>query len=375
MAIVTRYFSTSSAGDADGTTWAKRAALLDGSGYFSSVITGFDFTSNSLLCLIGPGTYTVGQNFTSALFSVNTPTIPSPLIFHGCDSTGAQLTPPKNGWQSAEPEWDMTGVPVLSFGGSYYGTLANFFVYHINISGSRAGYILPSLMGGSWCKFSTTSSSTSGYVLSTVANPLTNCIIDASGASAFVYIAIPGTPLINCKLVGPGVSTGSGTRDGVYGTAGYDIINCTISDIGGHGVSIAAATATRRMEIINTTIANCGGSGINLANSASPITSRSGIYNCMITGCGAYGVNANSQMAAIVKDCRMRNNTSGNTPAGLGNYPDYLNIDTSAGTDANEYVDPASYDYRIKSSSHLWGKGYGAGEAPNLQRFSQRLRA
>lgn len=361
MAIVTRYFSTAAAGDGDGTSWANRAALLDGSSYYSTLITGFDFTSNSLICRIGPGTYTPLQNFTSALFSVNTPTAVSTLIFHGCDSSGNLLTPVKPSWQSAEPAWSATGIPVISFGSSYYGNLAYTIFNHLNITGSRAGYIYASLYSALWCQFSTTSSSTSGYICSTLSNGIINCVFSSEGASAFMCLVQNDGLLYNCRFIGPGSSSGSGNRDGIYSTVGYEQYRCTFIGLGGNGINIAAANATRLTKISGCTIANCGGAGINLTNSASPVTAYSGISNCMITGC-AYGVNANSQMSALVKDCRLRDNTSGNL-ANMGNWPTDLNNYVTDSDDATEYVDTATGDYRIdKAATNVWNKGYGAGD-------------
>ena len=75
MAIVTRYFSTASAGAGDGTTWANRAILFTG-GAWSTVITGFAFNgSDSMVARIGPGTYTVTVGMASGLFANPTVTV------------------------------------------------------------------------------------------------------------------------------------------------------------------------------------------------------------------------------------------------------------------------------------------------------------
>src|SRR5687767_60995 len=113
MAIVTRYFSTTGAGAADGTTWADRAELFSG-GNWSTVITGFAFNaSDALKCLIGPGTYTCSQALASGLFT-NPPTLLNPLILHGCDGSGVQLEPEAPAWTAAQPvTWD-TNLPVIA---------------------------------------------------------------------------------------------------------------------------------------------------------------------------------------------------------------------------------------------------------------------
>jgi hypothetical protein len=50
---------------------------------------------------------------------------------------------------------------------------------------------------------------------------------------------------------------------------------------------------------------------------------------------------------------------------GPANYPLTLGNDTSAGTDADEFVDAAGGDYRVKYGSTIWGKGYGVSDEPN----------
>ena len=362
MAITTRYFSTAAAGDEDGTSWANRAALLDGSGYFSSVITGFDFTSDSLICRIGPGTYAVGQIFSSALFSVSTPTAVSPLLFHGCDASGNLLAPVDPDWKSSQPAWSATGIPLIDFGG-YYSSLTYFVPSHINFTGNRSGYMFSNLYGAVWCQFFLTSSGTNAYISQPVAT-MSNCVFSAESATAYSHIVQPGADIYNCRIVGAGASSGTGDRDGIRDSVGNRQFNCTVLDIGGDGINCTATNASRRFVVLGTTIANCGGSGINMSNSASPVTAIALINNCMITGCGAYGINANSQISALVKDCRLRDNTSGNI-SGLGNFPTDFNNYTTDSDDATEYVDSAAGDYRIKNTAtDVWGKGYGAGDEP-----------
>lgn len=363
MAITTRYFSTSAAGDADGTSWANRAALLDGSGYWSTVLTGFDFTNDTLVCRIGPGTYDVLQSLTSVLFSV-APNAIGYLYFHGCDSSGNLLTPVDPDWKSTQPAWSTTGIPLINFGASY-STLASFTPMHINFTGSRNGYLFTALSGPQYCQFFTTSSGTNGYTASLSGLPAKNCVFSAEGATAYSNVVTAGSsPLINCRIIGPGASVGTGTRHGIVDTVGYRQINCTVVGVGGCGIHSSATSAARQFIVDGCTIANCGGSGIYLSNTASPVTATSQVSGCMITGCGEYGITADNKISVTVKDCRLRDNTSGNL-YGLGNYPTDLNHYTTDSDDATEYVDAANGDYRIKNTAtNVWNKGYGAGDEP-----------
>src|SRR5688572_9346902 len=113
MAVVVKYFSTTGAGAADGTTWTDRAALFS-AGNWATQITGFAFNgTDSLKCLIGPGTYTCSQALASGLFA-NAPSVANPLILHACDGSGVQLAIPEPEWTSDQPvTWDTT-LPVIA---------------------------------------------------------------------------------------------------------------------------------------------------------------------------------------------------------------------------------------------------------------------
>ena len=97
---------------------------------------------------------------------------------------------------------------------------------------------------------------------------------------------------------------------------------------------------------------------------ASTNSSTAGVvHGCMITGNTGWGANISSTGKVVVQNSRFRNNTAGNI-TGIGNWPETQDNITTSGSDSDEYVDAASYDFRIKSTSSLWGKGYGAGDQP-----------
>lgn len=370
MALVTRYFSTAGAGDADGTSWANRAALLDGSGNWSTIITGFDFTSNALVCRIGPGTYTVGQSLIATIFTSTIPNTTNHIFFCGCDSAGDLYDTSRFKWVSAMPMWDY-GFPLIDFTGSYLSQLENSVFYCVDITGSRNGYILTGAGGFIWSSVTNTGSGTSGYTAS-IANQKAAINSIFRCTNAYIYVLAQALPLINCRIEGSGVGVGSGNRNGIINTVPYDLIGCTICRVNGVGYKSEATSATRLFYINKTTIADCGSDGVYLSNSTTP-TATTKIQNSVIVGCGGYGVNL-STMQVIASGNRLRNNTSGNFN-GFTNYPTDLSNNVSAGNNNDEFMDYAGGDYRIRPTSYLWGNGYGAGDAPNLQRFLQRLRA
>jgi len=362
MAIVTRYFSTEAAGSEDGTSWADRAALLS-SGNWSSVITGFNFSgSDSLKCLIGPGTYNFSQTFTSALFT-NPPTVSNPLIFHGCDGSGVQLSPSNSDWVSAEVvDWG-SGLPTLATASnSHTINLANTFFRLLKVTASShtSNSVINSLREIDWCivECSSAITSTTGVVASIT---IRNSYIEATNAT---YSALMSSAQVyNTRAKGNATASGGNRYGWASATATVGpIINCTIFDNpGGNIVSTASSTAFS-IRVFNTVIANSSGSGILLPSTASQ-TAISNVGRCVITGNGAFGIDTQSATRVACMNSRLRNNTSGNFN-GFGNYPTDLDNDTSSGSDSDEYVNAAGGDYRIKFGSALWGKGYGAGDAP-----------
>ena len=152
MAVVTRYFSTTSAGAGDGTTWADRAALFSG-GNWSSIITGFAFNvGNALEARVGPGNYTVTQNLVPGLFA-NPPTILNPIVIRACDSSGSNWIPPSPSWLSCTPTWDTTNMPIITCGTTITARamdLSNAVVIGLSWRPGPSGHFQTLVNGGSF---------------------------------------------------------------------------------------------------------------------------------------------------------------------------------------------------------------------------------
>lgn len=362
MAVVTRWFGVTAAGDGDGSTWADRAALFSG-GAWSSVITAFDFSgSDSLLCLIGPGTHAITATLQSSSFSVAAPTIANPIILHGCDSDGAILEPANPDWVSAQPcDWD-DDLPVLSATtniaivnvGTAYNVVCRFLKFISSGTAANVGQYASI----DWC---VVENSYAGISSGAWFRPyrLTNSVLRCTGS--IFYRVLQGAPVSfdNVRLEGESSAT-SGERTGFY-CESYVVYasGCTIVDCPGSLITTGNSTSHIPMAIRSVFI---GGLGISLSNaSGQAYTCR--LEGCVIVGSASYGVDSQGTAYTLISRCRFRDNTSGNFN-GLGNYPDDLGNITSAGTDAAEFVDAASGDYRIKYGSSLWGLGIGAGDEP-----------
>lgn len=366
MAIVTRYFSTAAAGAADGTTWADRAALFTG-GAWSTVITGFDFTSDSMVAHVGPGTYTITVALNNATFTVVAPSAASPLIFHGCDSSGNRLTPPDLNWSSDLAAWDDSDLPVLVTTTNINTFTQSSIILRLlkfTASGTTTATTGPinGVRQTDWCSV-TVSSSDADATGITSSGDTRNCIVSMSGSIYRCGILLgAGQSITNTKITG--VAGSSGNRHGIEFSngAGYVISRVCISGFGGDGIGTSSIGATSFFVIRQSVIANVGGTGIKLAATASQTVAYS-IDGCIITGCSAYGIDAQSAARLVLTRTRLRDNSSGNIN-GMLNWLVDMDVYTTDSDDATEYVNAAANDFRIKPGSAIYGNGYGVSEQP-----------
>lgn len=350
MAIVTRYFSTTSAGAGDGTSWANRAELAT-AGNWSSIITGFDFSgSDALECYIGPGTYSITQD--PATMYANPPTLANLVYFVACDSSGVEWTPPNPQWKCAQPIWDTTGMPILDFGST--GRLEGFFrAYGIVITVARNG---AANAGGSfrWCHIINTNSTTGATGLSAV-ETVNNCVISMTGTAFATAFVGHCQECQNVRLEGNPAAT-TGTRRGMsFNTATPQGVN-QLAFIGFPNEGYYNSGSANH-QIQNVVAANCGDHGIELDDPANEsIISRSVFVNN-----GGYGVTVGTTATHLIDGNLIRGNTLGGISK-PDNCRDGNNY--SAGSDAVDFVDAANGDYRIARTSAYWGLNIGAGDEP-----------
>lgn len=359
-----RYFGTTAAAAGDGTSWANRAALFTG-GAWSTVITGFDFTTDAMVAYVGPGTHSISVALTSGLFA-NAPSATNPLILHGCDSSGNALAIPDPNWTSDMPNWDDSGLAVLATT-TNISTIncANVFLRLLKFTASGATTNTPLQTAASmeWCSIADSSSNSNAVAVNSAVTRVANCILSMTGASYSACGLFAAAPWLNCRLSGVGGGGGSGNRYGLStgGTASpQPVVGCTIFGFPSHGIATTSSNVGHWFIVEHCTIANNGGSGIKCNGTASQ-TAMHRISQCMITGNGAYGIDGNTNAHVYASQNRLRDNTSGNTNT-FGNWPTDLNYTTDS-DDSSEYVDAAgTYDFRIKNSATIWGSGYGVSE-------------
>lgn len=355
MAIVTRYFSTTGAGLADGTSWANRAALFS-AGNWSSIITGFNFAgSDSLVCRIEGGlTYTCGQSMTSGLFANPPNTLSNWLFLHGCDSSGNLLTPPTTGWVSSQLDFSTSTLPTINATTSIrMFDLSTSCVVHgrllnLTSSGWNAAVINNSpdaVAAWDHCKVTNSHSGTTAACI--LDSHATNCIFECTGTS-FGTIASSnvsnGPSFINCRIKGNS-SASSGARTG-FASSGSGLNGSIIT-----GCVTGFSSASGGASIENCTVVNCT-TGISIGAT----TRNSRVANSIVVNCTT-GITLASGGRIQFVNSRLRNNTT--NLSSFGEFPIDWGIDTTAGTDADEFVDYANRDLRNKSGGYTHGKNLG----------------
>lgn len=361
MAVVTRYFSTTGAGLADGTSWANRAALFS-AGNWSSVITGFNFAgADSLECLIGPGTYTCSQSLASGLFA-NAPTAMNNLTMIGCDSSGVELAPPDPGWVACMPEFDTSTFPVIATTTAIQTVNLNFL--NARLLRFEATNIGNSVVGGgngfwNWVYIlNSTNNTGAGCFGGGTETRVTNCIGKCNGTSYSSCVGMQSGLTYNVAAIG-NISATSGTRVGVSGTISH-AFNCFAINHPVAGFSNTSTNNSHRSWLVKCSAVNCG-VGFQRTSSSTAAAAVSAFINCLAVNCSGNGFLATGNNRAYVVHGRTRDNTSGNSI-------DNFSLDSVYAVDSDdvtEFVNSAGGDYRIKFGSAIWGKGYGPGDGPS----------
>jgi hypothetical protein len=368
MAVVTRYFSTTAGPDADGTasTWAKREPFVV-SGAINTLISGFDFTSDSLIVRVGPGEYTLSTTISTFTGSTG-PSATFPCIFEGALSDGTRWRHPI--WVSAQPPWDANDpsnpMPIITkTGASNVFNNVNIYIYGFRVVSSSALIILQNARAVDWCQF-INSRSDSNTLVSTweFTGSIRNCHLECSGTSYDSIMSYPSSSGFNLRLQGnPSATTGKRYGWSTGNNASYGITNFTvIGNAGGGAVNSASGVLNSYVNALRCTFVNNSVAAIM----AGPTGTTFGVARgLMITGGHSNGINYSSSGKVFVDSCRIRDFSSSAVVGSTAftEPPLFGNI-TDAGSDADEYVNAAIGDYRIKNTSDYWGKGIGAGDEP-----------
>lgn len=375
MAQLTRYFGTASAGTGDGTSYANRAALFDGSNNWSTVITGTNFTTDSLLCYIDSGSYTCGQSLAAAGFT-NPPTALRTLSLIAAPG-GTVWAPPNPAWISAQPMWSDVNMPSITYTPTTTAMIASLHshLYGLKITGSTTSAVgVISFASGTgtvnWCFVENNASNSNAYAVFRFGNNfrMANCVIVCSGT---IFNAVLGQSgdvgfISNSRFQGNPAAS-SGNRRGIVqgGSNSLPTIDrcCVFGCL--NPVISTSTTNSQHAHIRSSTLIGTGSGDVvsYTGIQATPTAIGSHVSNSII-GNGVDGIDTND-FAQVSKDCLFLETSGSDT---VSDY-DIVAINNQAPADtlAQVFVDPsnatvANRDFRIRSGSPYWGKGYGVGD-------------
>ena len=291
---------------------------------------------------------------TSALFT-NAPTQSSVgrLSLVGCDSSGVRLAPINPDWNCAQGPLDTTGYPLIETTQVIIGNnvcVSSEFINYTRNSGNGAVW---QGIGGAfrWGKIlNSVNTSVASGAISSSAN-FANCEVECSG-TVFNEVFVSNN-FNNVRVLGnPNATTGTRRGCATNQSSGpLFVFGCVT------GVRAAGTTAATVLLAYRNTIVNCT-TGIELATASSGGNACLTVFGCMIANCTT-GVTQPFGRYEL-SNVRLRN-TNNVSPANELPVSDVL---TAAGSDADEFVDAAGGDYRIKSTSIYWGRRIGAGDQP-----------
>jgi hypothetical protein len=364
MAVITKYFSTNGTGD--GSTYANRAALFN-SGNWSTEITGVNYSNDTLICFVEPGTYTCNQTLDSSIFT-NPPTTNglSALVFIAAKE-GEVWQDPRPDWNCCEPEWDTTDMPFIQGSGLALVTLGSSYFYGFNFESAIADALIRNASFNR-CRFENlggvgTLNNTAG-----VFGPglFINSFIKMS-SSRWNYGLQPAASnpsnINNVRISGVNLSTsGNPSKRGLSGTSNgrYSFGNiCINNTLVGSSWSPAGNTSTKA-SFNNLTIDNCTtGISIVLGTNVEP-GFLININDCIITNCTT-GINSPTRIISSIRN-RLRNTTNYNVPTN-SIISDALNFVHSA-TNDEDYHNYTIGDLRPNRNSIIANTNIGAGTIP-----------
>ena len=365
MGVVTRYFDVSAAGAGDGTSWANRAALFSG-GNWSTVITGHDFSSDSLQVFIGPGTYTCNQTLSSGLFSVAAPSVLRPISLISCDASGDRWEPPDATWTSARPVWDVSGMPVIQCGTSLTVNLSsinNIRLYGLRLTSGPSG-LFASIVGTGelldWCVVDLVCSSGNSQLvnLAKVQNSVFRNHVSTTWNEKCVAVN-SSRACDNVRCEQSVVNNSSSAI--VFGDGGISRVSrCTaVGFAKGFWQTNSVATASFIVDRCLAWKSDNVGTAFYYNSNASPLTYHNLIQSVAVGF--EFAIRVGASDPTYISNTWVRGYTT-ETSGTVGSMP--RDLSTWSSTDDSDFVSSATGDFRIKYGSPLWGLGVGVEDEP-----------
>jgi len=365
VALTTLYFGNTAAGAGDGSSYANRAKLWNaGNTGWSTLVTGHNFGTNGMLALLAPETYTVPAALTSGIFTVSAPSVIRMLEFNPCGTDGS-VWQPDLGWRSAQGNISTTGMAEFNCNAGPFN-LANTVIRGIRITYTSSASPLLNFRILDWCCVDHSGNGTTAYGVSTGNSIISNCQINMTGTTSYGagINSTSDTNVFNCRVIGNRTAS-SGNRVGVQSSLPGATIMCVVNDCtilnNDIGIFINNATGSIMSVNNNTLYHNYAGFYTAVSSSVAPgnITQNMIVGDNTALSNGIFFSNTTHIVVPLANRVRDFATLFG---TGLAHTATTQINYTDAGTDADEFVDVSSGDYRIKLTSDYWGKRIGAGD-------------
>jgi hypothetical protein len=373
------YFGQSSAGTADGSSWANRAAFIV-AGSINSLIMSRDYGTNGPLTAYVENGATYTLTSTQDLGAATGYDLLNYCIMHGCDSSGNPLVP-NMGWTAAEPytqifgseefpkidtnsywiDFDVGGARCMQFTNTLtrYGTIVIGMIFDYCVSDNQFGHVNASSFG----------------VDNTYYGRFTNSVAITRGGGDGIAVGTQSLGMIRnvrCEGIGTRMRTG-------IGMAVYDTVNMSVDRIcvvnATDGLALTPQRNLNSGQIANSTFIDCTtGVRFDGDGSAAATDARSTLQvdRCLFVDCGTdIGYDADTTYTHLL--VATNNRHRGYTTRLSVDWPDVFEFDEylTAATDADEFVNAGSGDYRIGKQALTHGMGFGVADEPKELNVNQ----
>lgn len=338
MAMTTKYCSVTGAGAKNGTDAAN---AWDWAAMLSNVSAGDDV-------LIQEGTYSL----TGSSSFTNSGTATSPIRLRGAKTDWTPLAPTRTNAGALST----TNMPLVSFSDAYRITLSTWMILFgvkiVSPAGSTGVVEMSANSMVSRCVIENSSTDSSGkVVVGAVSAIIFDNDISHTGASGGGSCVTTST---NCKIADNRISGGATTTVGVVSTSAGVSITGNVIFTKGHGITSGDQSVFIRGNTI-VLLAGSTSDGIQItAGSTLPF-----VLDNLVTDCTQYGLNGVAASRGFVS---ARNRIDRCTSGAYNSATDWLastkfGDDVTSATQANEYENAGSGDFRLKSTSPAIGKG------------------
>jgi hypothetical protein len=297
----------------------------------------------------------VGTDTLSGAISITAGTVTAPVLWEGYNAARGDLSTAS--WDSVHTTagfLDTTNFPVVAQGAnqitvtftqvnciSFTGTKTSG--QQINAGGNGGGYFR--------CKFAYTGAGAINGVVLGTGMLVTDCDFSTVSQAGSSAISCPGGLIYGCRFT----STVGGA---ITSSSLLDVSCCLFYDLAAGETAVKmSAGGSLRLSVTGCTFDNVAGTCVSIPDLAQTVPTVH-LINNQVTNCGTFANNLRSATQTIPL-FSLRNRIRDTSTSYTGWYSNTSLTDiTTAQSDANEYVDRANKNFRLKDGAAGQGQGY-----------------